>query len=86
MSFSVDFINERIAKTKTAIEELETLISQLTVEGGIVSYTLDTGQTRTVIQNMDVIRANKELNNLYARLSALYSRLPGGATIGVPGF
>ncbi len=80
------FLSDRIEKTKEMIVALEAAILALT-SSNIQSFTLDTGQTREVVQKRDISRLEMTLEELYSRLSNLEERLTGcGVFNVVPGW
>jgi polyhydroxyalkanoate synthesis regulator phasin len=74
------FLNERIDATKNQIATLEDAALNLS-SGVITSYTLDTGQSRQVVQKSSINMINKALDSLYNRLATLEARLNGGGTV-----
>lgn len=70
------FLDERIAYTKGLIVKVEAAVDALTVQG-VLSYTLDTGQTRQTVTKNDVVRLNEMLSSLYNRLATLEARRTG---------
>ena len=74
------FIQERIEATKAQIIAYEDAILAL-AEGGVQSYTLDTGQTRQTVNKLDLDHLNKVLNSLYNRCATLEARLTGGGVV-----
>ncbi len=76
------FLRERIASTKAIIIELETAMANL-VSGAILSYTLDTGQTRQTVTRLEISSLKNVINSKYNLLSILEARLTGGGVITV---
>jgi hypothetical protein len=76
------FLDARIAYTKTLIEKIEAAVDALTVQG-VLSYSLDTGQTRQSVTKNDIVRLNEMLNGLYNRLATLEARKSGSAVVTV---
>ncbi len=75
---------ERIAKTKATLAIYEDAVDALAQEG-ILSYTLDTGQTRQVVTQVDVIRMENSIDRLLNRIATLEARVYGcGTSIGRP--
>lgn len=74
------WLDARIAAVQAQIEALEELALELTITGGIVTYTLDTGQSRQVVTKMDAVRAAREIDSLYNRLAMLCARKTGSNT------
>jgi hypothetical protein len=71
------WLNARILATQAEIEAMEILLEQLTASGGMITYTLDTGQSRQVVTKMDSKRAGSYLDSLYNRLAILCARKNG---------
>ena len=76
------FLRERIAATRAIIIELETAMANL-VSGAILSYTLDTGQTRQTVTRLEISSLKNVINSKYNLLSILEARLTGGGVITV---
>lgn len=86
MSIDTDWLETRITKTQQQIEALEDAIIGLT-DGTIQSYTLDTGQSRTVVSRHEIGRLQTVLDTLYVRLNSLCNRVNGGGSVNVaPGW
>lgn len=77
------FIQGRIDATKLQIVAMEDALLAL-ADGTILSYTLDTGQTRQTVTKNDVSSVNRVLNSLYNRCATLEARLNGAGGIGRP--
>lgn len=73
------FLKARIERLKTRIEKYEDAIDAL-VDGQLVQYTIDTGQSRQVVIVQDVPRLEKTLQGMYATLHSLEARLNGAST------
>lgn len=83
---SVEFVNARIEVTKALIVAYEDAILNLTTEG-VYSYTLDTGQSRQTVTQLDLTWLQRGLDGLYNRLVTLCARLNGrGAIIARPDY
>jgi len=80
-----DWLEARITRAKALIVAYEDAIESLTV-GGAQSYTLDTGQTRTVVTRAQLGSLESGLARAENRLAALEARCRGGGVIGRPGF
>lgn len=78
------FIQERIVVTKALIVVYEEAVTALGVQGGVLSYTLDTGQSRQTVTRTDIPNLNRMLDSLYNRLATLQARLTGGAVTARP--
>lgn len=74
------FLRERITATKNQIATLEDAALSLS-SGAITSYTLDTGQSRQVVQKSSINIINKVIDSLYNRLATLEARLTGNGTV-----
>jgi hypothetical protein len=79
-----EWLEARVTATKAAIIATEAAI--LALSGSAQSYTLDTGQTRTVVTKADIASLRLQLNELENRLSVLETRLCGGGVNIIPGF
>ena len=80
---TTEWLQARIDSTKAQITSLEDAIVALT-DGTIQSYTLDDGQSRTVVSRHEIGRLQTVLDRLYARLEAWDKRLNGrGGTVSV---
>lgn len=77
------FIQGRIEATKLQIIALEDALLDL-ASGTILSYTLDTGQTRQTVTKNDISSVNRVINSLYNRCATLDVRLHGAGGIGRP--
>jgi hypothetical protein len=86
MSCSDEFIAARIETLKTQIIAYEDAMTALS-SGAIMSYTLDTGQSRQVVTRYEIGSLRKTIDSLYNRLVTLEARLTGcGTIISRPGF
>lgn len=74
------FLQDRITATKAQIIVLENAATDLS-SGVLVSYTLDTGQSRQVVTKASLNIINTVINSLYNRLATLEARLTGNGTI-----
>ncbi len=80
------FLQGRIDATEAIIIAYETAILAFSTSQ-IMSYTMDTGQSRTVVTRQNINSLTKELDALYLRLCSLEARLNGGgSTIARPAF
>lgn len=84
MSIDAAWLQERITKTKELIVKYEDAIDALA--RGAVQYTLDTGQTRQVVQRAQLGELRAMLDSLENRLATLCARLNGASFYGRPGF
>lgn len=78
------FFAARIAKTEALIEVYEDALAALGAEGGVQSYSIDTGQSRQNVTRADVPSINRMLDTLYNRLATLEARVHGGSTVARP--
>ena len=69
---------ERLEKAKTRVEELETALSGL-IDGSIMSYQLDSGQTRTLVTKHQVSQIVLALERAMNDVSVLDARVNGTA-------
>lgn len=76
------FIQARIDATKLLIVAYEDALAALA--GGVMSYTLDTGQTKQTVTKYNITEMNNIVASLYNRCATLEARLKGGSGIGVP--
>jgi len=80
-----EWLEARVVATKAAIEAIELAIA--TLSAGAQMYTLDTGQTRQVVQKADVGTLRNTLLAQYNLLAWLETQLCGsGAVRVIPGF
>lgn len=75
-----EFLQQRIDATKLAIVAYEDAILQLST-GAVLTYSLDTGQTKQSVTKVDLIRLQNQLDSLLNRLTVLTNRLRGTGTI-----
>ena len=76
---------ERLEKAKAIVEEYETAISGL-LDGSIMSYQLDTGQSRTLVTKHQMSPMYLALERATNRVASLESRVCGGSNHMVPDF
>lgn len=74
------YIQDRITATQAQITAYEDAILAFGANGGVQSYTLDTGQSRQTVTRSDLSMLHKTIDSLYNRLSTLEARLYGAAT------
>lgn len=80
------FLEERITRTKTLIENYEDALLAL-ADPTVMSYTLDTGQSRQVVNRQNIVSLENTLDGLYNRLCTMEARLNGGNSVYVrPGW
>lgn len=78
------FLTGKIAATEALINAYEAALLALG-EGGMQTYTLDTGQDRQTVTKLDVSSLNRVLDSLYNRRATLLARCTGdGTTIARP--
>lgn len=78
------WLEARIARTKELIVAYENAIDALA--SGAQNYTLDTGQTRQVVQRAQLGELRNMLDSLENRLATLCARAYGASFYGRPGF
>jgi hypothetical protein len=76
---------ERLEKAKTIVEEYEAAISGL-LDGSIMSYQLDTGQTRTLVTKHQMSPMYLALERATNRVAVIDARCNGASTHVVPDF
>ena len=69
---------ERLEKAKTRVEDLEAAISGL-ADGSIMSYQLDSGQTRTLVTKQQISQIVLALERALNDVSVLDARVNGSA-------
>ena len=74
------FLQARIDATKLAIVAYEDAALAFASNGALLSYTLDTGQSRQTVTRADLSQMRLTLDGLYNRLVTLEARLTGGGT------
>lgn len=80
------FWQARLDKVIAMIDVYEDAILALGV-GGVVSYSLDTGQSKQNVTKFDLVKLNETLQSLYNMYATLNVRLTGcGTSIVRPGF
>ncbi len=73
-----DFYKQRIEAVQRLIVAYETVLDGLAANP-VLSYTLDTGQSRQVVTRVDVVRLTRELDSLYNRYATLHARVYGSS-------
>ena len=81
---SPEFLAKRIAATEAAIIAYEDALIALGGEGGVMSYTLDTSQTRQTVTRADIGRMQQTVTSLYNTLATLSARRCGATSIARP--
>lgn len=71
---------ERLTKAQTRVEELETAISGLT-DGSVMSYQLDSGQTRTLVTKQQMSQIYIALERAMNDVSVLDARVNRSAAL-----
>jgi hypothetical protein len=74
------FLRTRIAAIEAAIIAHEEALVALGTDG-IVSYTLDTSQTRQTVTRADAGRISQTVTSLYNTLATLNARLHGSTSL-----
>lgn len=77
-----EFLKQRITALELAIVAYEDAILQLST-GTVLTYSLDTGQTKQSVTKVDVIRLQAQLGGMYNMLTVLEARLSGSAAVRV---
>ena len=75
-----EFIQARIDATKAQIIVYEDAALALGT-GGVMSYTLDTGQSRQTVTRLDLSSIQRTIDSLYNRCATLEARLNGSGTV-----
>jgi len=70
------FLQTSITNTETQIRTYEAAIEALVVQG-VVSYTLDTGQTTQTVTKLNLSGLQKSLDALYNRRATMLTRCNG---------
>lgn len=84
MTTNVQFWVDQITATQNKIVAYNNAIDALTI-GGVQSYTLDTGQSRTTVSKFDLKDLNDAVDGLLNRLATLEARVYGcGVVIARP--
>jgi len=84
MSQNIQFWIDQITATQNQIVAYNNAIDALTL-GGVQSYTLDTGQSKTTVSKFDLEKLNAALDGLLNRLATLEARVYGcGVVIARP--
>lgn len=79
---STAWLQARLTATQAQIEAYEDAIAALGASGAaVLSYSIDTGQTRQQVTRANLSDLQETLDRLYCRYEALYNRLNGGASI-----
>lgn len=77
-------LRAKIARKKATIEAYEDAITALAA--GAQSYSLDTGQTRQMVQRAQLSQLRNMLSSLENDLAVLTAKLCGGSVIARPAF
>jgi hypothetical protein len=72
------FLESRVAGIQAAIIAYEAAELALST-GGVQTYMLDTGQTRSTVTKLDLASIRKTITSLYNQYATLCARLNGGA-------
>ena len=84
MTTDAEWITERIDATRCLIVMYEEALTALGT--GVLSYTLDTGQSRQIVTRQDIGAMTTALSSLENRLATLQARLCGGSVHVKPGW
>lgn len=76
------FIQARITAAKASIVAYEDAELQI-ASNQIMSYTIDTGQNRTVVTRLNITELRRAIEGLYNRCATLEARLNGGGVVNV---
>lgn len=80
------FFADRLAATALALTAAEIAETEL-LSGAIESYSMDTGQTKTVITKLNIGMLRIHIDSLMNRYATLDARVNGsGAAVGRPGW
>lgn len=74
------FLIARIDALEVLIVAYETALTAL-ITGGVVSYTLDTGQSKQTVTKQDVTKLQEALDGLMNQLAVYEARLTGNGTL-----
>lgn len=80
MSLTDDFLQSQIDAAKESLAAAITAEASI-ITGQIESYTMDTGQSRTVVNKLNISSLRVHIDSLLNRISILDSRLTGSGTI-----
>lgn len=80
------WLDARIEKVEALIVAYEDAILALGTDGGMQSYTLDTGQSRQTVTRQDLGSLRLQLESLENRRSVLKARRNGASFNARPGF
>ena len=87
MSCGSSFDKEQIELIENTIREYRKAELAIGLNGGTLSYTIDTGQTRQTVTRNDLGKIRSTINSLMNELAVLRVRVYGcGANIATPGF
>lgn len=73
-----DFYKTRLEVTENMIVAYEDAILALTTSG-VMSYSLDTGQTKQTVTKLDITQLNATLDGLYARRHRFHELINGSS-------
>jgi hypothetical protein len=79
---STTFWQTRLTAVEAEILAIEAAILALTT-GGVVSYTLDTGQTRQLVTKLDLPGLDKMLDSALNRYATIQARCTGSGVVNV---
>ena len=75
------FLTKRKEKLGLIIEAFEDAILKLSMEGGVQSYSLDTGQSKQMVTRSDVEKMKEVLDGYVNQYNNYCLRLNGGAVL-----
>lgn len=83
-----NWLQARITATQTLVEQAETVLNTLLLEGTSTnqSYTINTGQSVVTVTKKDVKKVESFIASLLNRITTMEARLNGGGAQGVPGW
>lgn len=77
---SATFIQEQISVIEAAIVSAQDAEAAI-LAGGIQSYSIDTGQTKTVVTKLNITELRKYIDAKYNQLVTLEARLTGSGVV-----
>lgn len=81
-----EFIQQRITATELLIVAYEDALAAFAADGGIQSYSLDTGQSKQTVARAQIASIRILLDGLYNRVATLQARLSGASVVVRPAF
>lgn len=80
---SDQFDKDRIAVIEAQIVAYEDALTAFGDSKGVLSYTIDTGQSRQTVTRSDISSINKTLDSLYNRRATMLARCGQGGVVTV---